>query len=155
MLAPWFAKQNGIVYDTIVRLPLVILDTNVLVAATRSRRGASFALLSRAGGKDYRFAVSVPLVLEYEYALLNHRDESGLVAADIGAILDFLCSAAERQEIFYLWRPTLRDPKDDMVLELAVAAEADAIITHNIRDFAEASEFGIEVMSPSALLKRL
>lgn len=135
--------------------PLVILDTNVLVAATRSRHGASFALLSRVGGKDFRIAVSVPLVLEYEYALLNHREESGLSEADIGAILDYLCSTAHRQEIFFLWRPSLRDPKDDMVLELAVAAEADAIVTHNKRDFAGASDFGVEVLTPPELLQRL
>jgi putative PIN family toxin of toxin-antitoxin system len=135
--------------------PLVILDTNVLVAATRSRRGASFALLSRVGGKDFQIAVSVPLVLEYEYALLNHRKESGLSESEIGAILDYLCSIAERQEIFFLWRPGLRDPKDDMVLEVAVAAEADAIVTHNTRDFGGASDFGVEVLKPPEFLKSL
>ncbi len=134
---------------------MVIFDTNVLVAATRSRRGASFALLSRVGGRDFQIAVSVPLVLEYEYALLNHRKENRLSEAEIGAILDYLCSTAERQEIFFLWRPGLRDPKDDMVLELAVAAEADAIITHNLRDFAGASNFGVEVVRPQEFLKSL
>jgi putative PIN family toxin of toxin-antitoxin system len=135
--------------------PLVILDTNVLVAATRSRRGASFALLSRIGGEDFRIAVSVPLVLEYEYALLNHRKDSGLSESEVGVILDYLCSTAERQEIFFLWRPSLRDPKDDMVLELAVAAEAAAIVTHNTRDFVGASEFGVEILTPPELLTRL
>lgn len=135
--------------------PLVILDTNVLVAATRSRRGASFALLSRVGGREFKIAVSVPLVLEYEYAMLNHRKESGLSEAEIGAILDYLCLTAEHQEIFFLWRPGLRDPKDDMVLELAVAAEADAIVTHNTRDFAGASEFGVTVLTPLEFLESL
>lgn len=135
--------------------PLVVLDTNVLVAATRSRRGASFALVSRVGGRAFRVAVSVPLVLEYEDALLDHRDESGLSASEIGSILDYICAVAIRQEIFYLWRPTLRDPKDDMVLELAVAAEADAIVTHNIRDFVGASDFRVEVLTPAGFLERL
>ena len=135
--------------------PLVILDTNVLVAATRSRRGASFAVLSRVGEEGFRIAVSVPLVLEYEYALLNHRKESGLSESEVGAILDYICSIAVRQEIFYLWRPGLRDPKDDMVLELAVAAEAEAIVTHNTRDFGESSEFRVEVLTPSEFLKSL
>ena len=134
---------------------LVVLDTNVLVAATRSRRGASFALVSRVGGRAFRLAVSVPLVLEYEDALLDHREESGLSESEIGSILDYICAVARRKEIFYLWRPTLRDPKDDMVLELAVAAEADAIVTHNTRDFVGASDFEVEVLTPVEFLQRL
>lgn len=112
-------------------------------------------MLSRIGTKAFEIAVSVPLVLEYEDALLRHRQESGLSEGEIGAILDYICKTAVRQEIFFLWRPTLRDPKDDMVLELAVAAEAVAIVTHNTRDFGAAPDFGVRVLTPQHLLETL
>jgi predicted nucleic acid-binding protein len=115
----------------------------------RSRRGASFALLSRVGTGQFDIALSVPLVLEYEEVLLR---ESGRDAPRIADLIDYLCAVGKRQTIFFLWRPYLPDPSDDMVLELAVAAQCGTIITHNRRDFAEANRFGIRVLSPAALL---
>lgn len=130
-----------------------MLDTNVLVAAVRSRRGASFALLEHLGGEAFDVAVSVPLVLEYEDALLRHRGL--LTTSDVGDILDYICSVARQQQVFFLWRPLLRDPKDDMVAEVAVAAGADAIITHNHRDFSGVVRLGPKVWSPQQLLARI
>ena len=99
--------------------------------------------------------MSVPLVLEYEDALIRHLPSIGLSEGDVGAIIDYLCRVAVRQEIFFLWRPALRDPGDDLVLEVAVAAACDAIITHNLRDFADARRFGLQVLSPGAFLNEL
>jgi putative PIN family toxin of toxin-antitoxin system len=134
---------------------LVVLDTNVLVAAVRSRRGASFELLSRLGAGEFEIAVSVPLVLEYEDALLRQLDTTALHEADVRDLIDYLCSVAVRQEIFFLWRPRLRDPGDDLVLELAVAASCEAVVTHNIRDFSGAGTFGIRVLTPGEFLQQL
>jgi putative PIN family toxin of toxin-antitoxin system len=136
-------------------VPLVVLDTSVLVAAVRSRRGASFQLLSRVGTGAFDIAVSVPLVLEYEDALLRHLSASALAIEDVHAVIDYLCSVATRQEIFFLWRPALRDPGDDLVLEVAVAANCEAIVTHNIRDFEGARRFGLRVLSPGTFLNQL
>jgi predicted nucleic acid-binding protein len=97
----------------------------------------------------------VPLVLEYEGALIRHLPAIGLEEADVRAVIDYLCSVAVRQEIFFLWRPILRDPGDDLVLEVAVAANSDAIITHNLRDFADARRFGLRVLSPGTFLNEL
>jgi len=133
----------------------VVLDTSVLVAALRSRQGASFQLLSRVGTGAFDVAVSVPLVLEYEDALLRQRPSTALTEDDIGAVIDYVCSVALLQDIFFLWRPALRDPGDDLVLELAVAANCDAIVTHNIRDFAGAERFGVRVVTPGAFLNEL
>jgi putative PIN family toxin of toxin-antitoxin system len=131
------------------------LDSNVLVAGLRSRTGASFRLLEllRAGGYD--IAVSVPLILEYEAVLARHASGLGLSSADVGAILNFVCSVAVRQNIHYLWRPRLRDPKDEFVLELAVAGKCRAIITHNRRDFMGAERLGIEILTPGQFLRLL
>lgn len=132
--------------------PRVVLDTNVLISAFRSRRGPAFALVSRIGSGLFEISVSVPLVLEYEEVL--HRTTS-LEDTEILSVLGFLCSVAQRQKIFYLWRPLLPDPKDDMVLELAVASRSRFIITYNQRDFLPADRFGIEALKPEELLRRI
>lgn len=133
----------------------VVLDTNVLVAAIRSRRGASFRVLSLVGTGAFTTIVSVPLVLEYEEALLRHRSATGLSQRDIRGLLDYVCRVGEPQDIFYLWRPLLRDPKDDLVLEAAVAGGCSFIVTHNRRDFLEASSFGLKVIAPAEFLKEI
>jgi putative PIN family toxin of toxin-antitoxin system len=137
-----------------MRPPRVVLDTNVVVAGLRSRRGASFRLLSALGRGKFEVPISVPLLLEYEEVLLRDRPP-GLAGEDIQIVLDYICSVARHQEIFYLWRPILPDPQDDLVLEVAVAAGCSAIITHNRRDFAGAARFGIRILTPAAFLKQI
>jgi len=132
----------------------VVLDTNVLVAALMSRDGASFELLRRLGPEaGFRPCLSVPLVLEYEMALkarIGSKDDR------IEPILDYMCAVGEHQEIYFLWRPFLRDPADEMVLEVAVGARAEAIVTHNIRDFRGVQErFGIRIATPGRFLVRM
>jgi putative PIN family toxin of toxin-antitoxin system len=127
----------------------VVLDTNVLVSAFRSREGVAFRLIRLLREGRFEISVSVPLVLEYEDVL--HR-ATELTEAEILSIVRYLCSTAHRQKIFFLWRPSLPDPKDDMVLELAVASRARYIVTFNGKDFAAAERFGIQVVTPKALL---
>lgn len=71
------------------------------------------------------------------------------------ALVDFLCSIAHQQAIFFLWRPLLRDANDDMVAEVAVAGDASAIITHNVRDFDAVARFGVRVLAPAQFLLQL
>ena len=133
----------------------VVVDTNVLVAALRSRRGASHRLLSLVGDGRWEMNLSVPLFLEYEDVV--KRPDSGLTlsAGEIDDILDFICAEANLREIFYLWRPVLPDPKDDFILELAAESQCDYIVTFNVRDFAGAEKFGIEVVTPQEFLRKL
>ncbi|MEA2165166.1 MAG: hypothetical protein QOK37_3293 [Thermoanaerobaculia bacterium] len=133
----------------------VVLDTSVLVAAVRSRRGASFELIARLGTSAFDVAVSVSLVLEYESVLLRHLPASPLEEKDVRVLIDYICEVAIRQEIFFLWRPYLRDPGDDLILELAVAAGCDAIVTHNVRDFGDAEKLGVRIVTPKQFLQEL
>ena len=134
----------------------IVLDTNVVVAGLRSRRGASFKLLSILGRQPgLQVHLSVPLVLEYEATLLTQRSAMGLSVTDVEDVLDYLCSIATHHEIYYLWRPFLRDPKDDMVLELAVAAGCQTIVSYNAQDFRGLERFGVLVVSAKELLIRL
>lgn len=130
----------------------IVIDTNVLVAALRSRNGASFKLLSLIGTGAFETVVSVPLVIEYEYASIEAAGEIGLDLPVVANILDYICKVSRHQKIFYLWRPTLRDPADDMVLEVGVAASVNTIVTFNKRDFDKASDFGLEIASPLEFL---
>lgn len=131
----------------------IVLDTNVLIAALKSRKGASFRLIELVGTDRFTISVSVPLILEYEYAAGKLAESIGLTERDIENILDYLYRIAEHRRIFFLWRPFLKDPNDDMVLELAVESESDYIVTHNIRDFEGVGQFGLKAISPREFLK--
>ena len=130
----------------------VVLDSNVLVAGFRSRRGASFRLLDLLRAGRFEIAMSVPLALEYEMVLVRHARALGLSRSEAEGLVDYLCQVAHRQEIHFLWRPTLADPRDEFVLELAVAAACEAIVTHNVDDFAGADTWGVRIVRPAEFL---
>ena len=132
--------------------PSIVIDTNVLVSALKSSRGASFRLLSMVDQGCFVLHVSTALVTEYEAVL--KRGITSLLAEDIDNVVDFICSMAVRNQIFYLWRPVLKDPGDDFVLELAVKANA-AIVTWNVADFKRAAQFGVVVQTPRDFLASL
>ena len=133
-----------------MKIHKIVIDTNVIVSALKSNRGASYKLLSLIGEERFQLCISVPLVIEYEDVL--KRDTLEIPLNNINDILDYICSVADKREIFYLWRPYLKDPKDDMVLELAVESESDFIITYNQKDFTGIEKFGISVLSPKEFL---
>lgn len=135
-----------------------VLDTDVLVAALRSRLGASRQLLIAALDRRCELLLSVPLMLEYEAVLTRseHLEACGLSAGDVGLLLDDLASLAQPVKLAFRWRPQLPDPGDDMVLETAVNGNADAIVTFNQRDFREATKtFTCDVIFPAEALRRL
>ena len=99
--------------------------------------------------------LSVPLVLEYEAVLKRQARAVGLSLENIDGLLDDLCLLGERRLVYYLWRPTLRDPRDELVLELAVAAGCPDIVTHNVRDFAGSEQFGVTIYTPQQWLGKI
>ena len=133
----------------------VVLDSSVLVSALRSRQGASFHLITLLRQARFEIALSVPLALEYEAVLVRHAKELGLSRHEADGLVDYLCDVGYRQAIHFLWRPTLTDPRDEFILELAVAASCDAIVTHNVRHFVGASRFGVRIMTPGDFLASL
>jgi putative PIN family toxin of toxin-antitoxin system len=128
-----------------------VIDTDVMVAALRSDRGASRQLLLSALDRRIEVVVSVPLMIEYEAVLTRpeHLAASGLKAAEVNEILDAIASVVTPIYLRFLWRPRLKDPADEMVLETAVNGEADRLITFNLRHLAEAAdEFGVRAVLP-------
>lgn len=132
-----------------------MLDTNILVSALRSRLGASHRLLLSVGDNRFQIQLSVALLLEYEAAIKNPNSGIKLSAGEKDDILDYLCSEARHCKVHYLWRPCLKDPGDDMVLELAVASEASGVVTFNKRDFKGIEAWGLNIYTPQDLLKIL
>jgi predicted nucleic acid-binding protein len=131
----------------------VIFDTSVLVAAVRSRDGASFALLSSIPTGRFQICLSVGLYSEWQDVLARPEHfPPGQNAADALAFLRFLAAQAHLQDIFFLWRPFLADADDDMILELAFAAGCRYIVTHNIKYFRGSERLGIEAITPRAFL---
>ena len=135
-----------------------MLDTNVVVAAMRSPKGASAALLMAARRSALTLLANVALALEYEATCQrsDHRLAAGLSAGEVGIFVDAVLAMVEPVESHFLWRPQLRDPGDEFVLEAAVNGRAEAIVTFNRRDFGAApADFGIDLLTPAEALRRI
>lgn len=136
----------------------MVLDTDVIVAALRSPTGASAALLLAALDRRVTLVANVSLVIEYEAvcSLPEHRQAAGVSAADVRIFLDGLAALIEPVDTHFLWRPRLRDPADEMVLEAAVNGRAEVLVTFNLRDYgAIPFQFGIEALRPRDALRRI
>ncbi len=134
----------------------VVLDTNVLVAASRSRLGASFALVRSIPAPEFQPCLSVGLYAEWQEVLTRPENlPPGQTAEDALGFVRYLASQSHLQEIHFLWRPFLADADDDMVLELAFAAACGYIITHNVKDFRGAEQLGVTALSPRDFLKAI
>jgi putative PIN family toxin of toxin-antitoxin system len=133
-----------------------VLDTDVVVAAMRSPSGASAALLKALNARAITVLANVALFVEYEATCsrTEHLLASGLNMMDLRIFLDGLASQIEAVDVRYLWRPQLRDPADEMVLEAAINGQADAIVTFNVRDFGTVpATFGVQLLLPRDALR--
>jgi putative PIN family toxin of toxin-antitoxin system len=134
-----------------------VVDTDVMVAALRSDRGASRQLLLAALDRRFELLLSVPLILEYEAVLTRpqHLAACGLSSAEVGHVLDDMAAVARPVRLAFRWRPRLSDPDDDMVLETAINGTADAIVTFNQRDSVPGTiGFRCAVILPAAALQQ-
>lgn len=135
----------------------IIIDTNVLVAALRSKNGASYRLIKLLHNGDERFQINVStsIVLEYEAVLKREMHRQGKNLAMIDDLIDDIVSVANRHSIFYLLRPYLKDADDDFILELAFSSAVDFIVTYNTKNFNRAKSFGVNVIKPKEFLQKI
>lgn len=133
----------------------IVLDTNVLYSGLYSSRGASFKILQAIAEGKLKTVLSTPLLFEYEDVLKRNQSELGLSFLEIEKTLNWFCLKSEHQKIYFLWRPCLPDPKDDHLLELAVASRTGVIITHNIKDFKGAEKFNVKPITPKEFLEKI
>jgi predicted nucleic acid-binding protein len=136
-------------------VPQVVMDTSVFTSALRSRRGASHLLLSLLDSGRFELNLSIPLLFEYEAVGTRLVGQIPLTEGELEDILNYVCKVAHHRRVYFLWRPFLPDPGDDMVLELAVAAQCDYVLTYNLTDFRGAERFGIRVMTPKEFLQEI
>lgn len=133
----------------------IVLDTNMLYAGLYSSQRASFKVLRAIEKGRLAMALSTALLFEYEDVLKRYKAVLGLSDGEIEKLLDYLCLKSEHHNIYYLWRPQLPDPKDDLLLELAVASGTSRIVTHNVKDFRAALPFGVRPVTPKQLMEEL
>jgi putative PIN family toxin of toxin-antitoxin system len=134
----------------------VVLDTSVIVAAARSRQGASFGIVSQLPSPRFQIALTVALYTEWQSVLTRPEHLPPGATVDMAlAFVRYLASIAHLQDVHFLWRPFLRDPDDDMVLECAVASGSEFIVTHNVRDFRNVEQLKVRAVTPAEFLKRL
>jgi putative PIN family toxin of toxin-antitoxin system len=127
----------------------VVLDTNVIVAALQSGTGASNAILRELGTGKFTHVYSNALLYEYEEVMLRLNL---LSVAQLETFLTFFVQQGEAAMIYLRFRPQLKDPKDEHILELAVNARAAYIVTFNLKDFGPARHFGIRATLPKDFL---
>ncbi len=133
----------------------IVLDTNVLYAGLYSSKGASFRVLQAMEKRKFKMVISTTLLFEYEDILKRNQTVLDLSSHEIEKILDYFCMQSKHQKIYFLWRPRLPDPKDDHLLELAIASGTKIIVTHNTKDFKGAETFGIKPITPKELMEEI
>jgi putative PIN family toxin of toxin-antitoxin system len=134
----------------------LVIDTSVLVAAARSRNGASFKLVSMLPMPEIEIALTIAVYTEWQAVMTRPENlPPGATADDALAFLRYLASIAHLQDVYFLWRPFSRDPDDDMIVECAVASGCDYIVTHNVKDFRRVVELNVQVATPAEILNLL
>jgi putative PIN family toxin of toxin-antitoxin system len=137
------------------RHPRIVIDTNVFLSALRSQQGASYKLFLQIGENRFVVCISVPLLLEYESTAQKVQWPGKPSMRTIDDILDYVCLIGEAVKPPYLWRPMAKDPKDEMLVELAVAGGCDRIITFNKRDLVDVLKIGIILQTPKEFLDEM
>lgn len=134
----------------------IVLDTSVLVAAARSRNGASFKIVSMLPTPEIEIALTVAVYTEWQAVMTRPENlPAGATPGDALAFLRYLASIAHLQDVHFLWRPFSRDPDDDMIVECAVASGCEYIVTHNVKDFRRVKELKVQAITPAELLNLL
>jgi putative PIN family toxin of toxin-antitoxin system len=136
----------------------MILDTDVIIAAIRSSKGASAEIVRRVLRREVRIELTVAMALEYEAVAMRdeHLKAGELTATEAGNLIDALAALADPVDIHFRWRPQLRDADDEMVFEAAINAQDRTIVTFNIKDFAmAAARFDVALATPGEILEKL
>ena len=134
---------------------VIIMDTNVLFSGLYSSTGASFQILRLLDAGKIKPVISTTLLFEYEDVLKREQKVLNLSHIQVDTVLDNICALSNFQEIYFLWRPYLKDPKDDHVLEVAVASKTKIIVTHNLKDFKGVEKFGIQAIALGKYLEAI
>jgi putative PIN family toxin of toxin-antitoxin system len=129
-----------------------VIDTNVSLGSLWSTQGAAFEIFQQLRRGRWQRVLSNHLLFEYEEVAKRYAVEMGLAPVEIDDVLDAICPGAEQRLLKPDWTPRLPDPDDEPLLQLAVEAKADCIVTRNIRHLKPAEELGIVLLTPVEFL---
>jgi len=136
---------------------LITLDTNIIYQALKSTNGASFFILQQVRERKIQIALSVPLFDEYEDVLKRKKslEDFELDVEDIDKFLRFVAYVGKPYKTYFLFRPNLKDEKDNMVVELAITSQSDYLVTSNTKDFknSELKFDQLKIVTPSKFAK--
>lgn len=133
----------------------IVIDTNVILAGLRSKKGASYKLLTMLNDQRFQINISATLIFEYEEVLKREQQQISLTNEDIDDIINGICYLANHHEIFYIWRPLAKDKDDDFLIDLALKCQAQFIISYNNKDLKPIEKFGISILTPKQFLQLL
>ena len=133
----------------------IVIDTNVILTGLRSKKGASYKLLSILNDKRFEINISAPLIFEYEEVLKREQQQIRLTNEDIDNIINGICYLANHHDIFYIWRPLAKDKDDDFLIDLALKCQAQFIISYNDKDLRPIEKFGVSILTPKQFLQLL
>ncbi len=133
----------------------IVIDTNVILAGLKSKKGASYLLLKHLNTNYFKINISTTLIFEYEYVLKREHENLGLTLEDVDEIINGICHLANHHKIYYLWRPLSKDPNDDFIIDLALKSQANFIISYNQKDLKTIAKFNISILTPKQFLQLL
>jgi putative PIN family toxin of toxin-antitoxin system len=133
----------------------IVIDTNVILAGLKSKKGASYKLLTILNDQRFQINISTTLVFEYEEILKREQQKIGLNNEDIDNIINGICYLANHHQLFYIWRPLAKDKDDDFLIDLALKCQAQFIVSYNQKDLQPVEKFGISILTPKQFLQLL
>lgn len=137
---------------------LLTLDTNIFYQVLRSNCGASYYIFQQVRNRKIQISLSVPVFNEYQEVLTRRKSlkEFGLEITDIEKFLRFIAYVGKTFEIYYLFRPNLKDESDNKFLELALTSQSDYLVTNNIKDFknSELNFDQLQIITPANFTKK-
>jgi putative PIN family toxin of toxin-antitoxin system len=133
----------------------MVVDTTVVIAGMRSKKGVSNSFLRLLNDSRVKFHISNALLLEYEEVLRREQAALDLKDQDIEDLLDGFCAFGEKHHRLFTWRPVSGDPDDDFVVDLALSARVEYVVTYNLRDLQFVEQYGIVVVTPRQVLEIL
>ena len=133
----------------------IVIDTNVILAGLKSKKGASYKLLTILNDQRFQINISTTLVFEYEEILKREQQKIGLNNEDIDNFINGICYLANHHQLFYIWRPLAKDKDDDFLIDLALKCQAQFIVSYNQKDLQPVEKFGISILTPKQFLQLL
>ena len=135
----------------------IVVDTSVFISALIGSKGSSREIIRRCLKGEYQPLMGNALFLEYESVMQREEiiSQCSLTNTEIYTLLASFINVSQWISIYYLWRPNLKDEADNHLIELAVAGNAQIIVTKNVKDFQNAELVfpNLSILRPEEIIR--